>query len=215
VCAVGVRVPQEVGKGHGWERVVVRIGGLEEFHHCRWWWRGICVCLVNSANVGDRVFVWGEVVRWCGRDRNQRALFARLDIPQIDALPLWAKIWGKGQLLENGPETFYFYYFEPLWSLWRGFKISCAMVSLKPAVILFRYHICKGHKLINHCMQTIKGENGNSPFFKFWSMKCYSFKYSYQHAQRLQPRSRYEANKILQKPFLTAHLTHLPILSVR
>ena len=49
VCAVGVRIPQEVGEGHSGEGVVVCVGGLEEFHHCGWWRRGICVCLVDQS----------------------------------------------------------------------------------------------------------------------------------------------------------------------
>lgn len=56
VCAVRVRVPQEVGKGHGWEGVVVGIGGLEEFHHCGRWNKGICGILGIKANGGDGVF---------------------------------------------------------------------------------------------------------------------------------------------------------------
>ena len=57
VCAVGIRVAQEVGEGHGWEGIVVGIGGLEEFHHCGRWNKGICGILVIKANGDDRVLV--------------------------------------------------------------------------------------------------------------------------------------------------------------
>ena len=60
MCAVGVRISQEVGEGHGWEGVVISKGGVEEFHHCGCWWRGIWVSLfwsVDSTNRGGRVVV--------------------------------------------------------------------------------------------------------------------------------------------------------------
>lgn len=50
MSAVRVRVPQEVGEGHGWEGVVVGVGGFEEFHHYGCWWRGICGCLRAQAD---------------------------------------------------------------------------------------------------------------------------------------------------------------------
>ncbi len=66
MCAVGVRVPQEVGEGHGWEGVVIGIGGLKEFHHCGRWNKGICGILGIKANGGDCVLVVrgsGEVMQ--------------------------------------------------------------------------------------------------------------------------------------------------------
>lgn len=51
---IGIRIPQEVGEGHGGEGVVIGKGGLVEFDHYRYR-RCICECVSRAESRDEKV----------------------------------------------------------------------------------------------------------------------------------------------------------------